>query len=104
MTNNAVKRLAKLRERKRICRGAIEDEIGVALRLEEIAHRLAKTTRPFVVTIRFGRAAISLFERGHRFGTNTDRIVTREFVVRGRFLHRVLANRHRAAQQTGIPI
>ena len=64
VTNHAVKRLAKLGQGKGVGRGAVEDQIGLAISLEEVSNRFAQTPHPFIVTIRFGSAMIGLVQSG----------------------------------------
>src|SRR5207253_6412467 len=88
MTNNAVKRPAKLSQCERICSGPVENEISLTIGFENVANRVAKATHPFIIAVGFGIAMIRFFEGGQRFRTNSQGIVTGELVMFVRLLHR----------------
>jgi hypothetical protein len=104
VTNNALKGLAQLGERKRIRSSPVENQISVAIGFENIPHQFPNTTRPFVIAIGNGCAVIGLFQRGQDLGANPGRVIARELVMLIAALHVDLANRGRDAQQTTIPL
>jgi hypothetical protein len=95
MTNNAVKRLAKLRQRERICDRSIKNQISIAISFEKIPDQILHLTRPFIYAVRFCRVMIGLFQRGQHFRTNARGVVTRELVILAARLHVDLASRVR---------
>ena len=103
VTNDAVKRLAKLRQRERVCGRPIENQINVAIGFEKIPNQSPNPTRPSIRAVRFCRGMIGLFQRSQHFGTNPCGVVTGELVIPAARLHIDLASRVRHQQQTAIP-
>jgi hypothetical protein len=104
VTNNAVKRLAQLGERERICGRPVENQIGVAIRFKNIPDQFPNTARPCVIAIGNGCTVIGLFQRRQHFGTNRRSVVAREFVMFVPRVHVDLANRVHATPQTTTPL
>jgi len=103
VTNDAVKRLAKLRQRERICGRSIKNQISIAIRLEDIPDQLSNTTRPFVIAVGIGCALIGLFQRCQHFGANCRRVVACKLMALTAPMHIDLANRVHHAQQMPMP-
>src|SRR6476620_5173046 len=104
VANNAVERLAQLGQGERICSGPIENEMGLAIRFENVPGQFSDATGPFVVTVGNGSAEICLFQLGQDFGADPRGVVARELVMLTTSLHVDLATRLPVAQQTNNPL
>ena len=81
VTKNAVKRPAKLREGERVGPGAVEDEKGFALSLENLIDLIANPSRPAILAIRSSGFLVGLDQGGPGLRTNGGGIVAGEFVA-----------------------
>ncbi len=62
MTDHAVERLTELRERQRVGGRAVEDEIDIAIGLEEFADAIAYPRRPTVFAVGWYFLYVRLFQ------------------------------------------
>ena len=76
VAQNAVIRLAQRGQRKRVGRGAVEDEEHLAVGLEYIANEVGRLLRPGVVAVADFVALVGLGHRGKRLRANPGIIVT----------------------------
>jgi hypothetical protein len=79
--DDAVIRLAQRRQRQRIGRGAIEDEVHLALRFKQAPEGISGFGRPRIVAIRRHVPAIRGFHRRPSLGTNSRIVVAGKLLV-----------------------
>src|SRR5207247_8821264 len=63
VTDNAVERFAKLRERQRVCRRAVGNEIDIAIGLADFADAIAHACRPAISAVRCCLMCVRLSSR-----------------------------------------
>ena len=87
MAKDAVKGPAKMSQRERVGRRAVEDQEGLAVRLENFAHLVADAPGPLILAVGGGGVVICLGQGGPGFRANRGGIIARELMA--------LARRHR---------
>lgn len=78
VTQNAVIRLAKRRERERVGGRAVEDEEYFAILLKDFAKQVRSTLRPSVIAVADLVIGIGLLQGSPRLGTDPGIIVAGE--------------------------
>jgi hypothetical protein len=102
MTDNAVERLAELRQRKGVCRRAVKDEIDVAIGLEDFTDAIAHTRRPAIFAVRGCLIYIRVFQCCPCFWADRRRVIAGKLITLATLPHVGLANRLRADEQMSI--
>src|SRR5439155_906625 len=80
MADDAVKRLAKLCQRCRVGRCAVEDKKDVTIDFEELTNTITQTSCPVVLAIRCRCARIGVDYRRAHFRAKACCIVTHKFL------------------------
>ena len=83
-------RLAERRQRQRIGRGAVEDEVHLAVRLKQVAKGIGGFGRPRIVAIRRDMPAVGGFHRLPGLRTDSRVVVAGKLLVQilfGNFSH-----------------
>jgi len=94
--------LANLCERQRICCCAVENEINVAIGLEDFSDAIAHTRCPAIVPVRWRATRIRFFQRLPCLWANRRGVIAGEFITLATLPHDGLANRLRAEEQMSI--
>src|SRR6266403_5334202 len=83
MTEHAVKWLAELGQGERVRRGAVECEINIAIRLEQLPHPVADSFCPLIIAVGGDRLiSVRFLESGPGFWTKAGRVIAAEFLAR----------------------
>src|SRR5206468_889530 len=81
VTENAVIRLAKRGQRKRIGRRSVKDKKHFAVRLEHVSNKIGSLLRPGIVAVTHFMALIGLCHGGERLRANARIVVTGELAA-----------------------
>ena len=81
MTDDAMKRLTKLRQRERIRRCSIEDKKNVAISFEELAYPIAQPPRPVIIAVRCYGTGIGFRQGSGGFRADPGGVVARKFLM-----------------------
>src|SRR5262249_62309755 len=81
MTNDAVKRLTKLRQGERVGGSAIENDKTLAICFENLADASAQLRRVFVFAVRSCRVTVYFFQSLPDFRANRCRVIAGEVMA-----------------------
>src|SRR5437879_13468790 len=87
VANDAVERLAKLRQRECVGRGAIKDKKHLTVGFENLAHQITDARWPTIIAGRRCRADMRRLQRGESRRTNPGGVVAGKLMAVSAWMH-----------------